>query len=75
MEIPDKGRALREVKRVLQPDGTLAVTEFFPDPDYPFRSTVIKLGRQEGFILDDSQGNFWHYTVRFKKPLSSQRKE
>ena len=70
MEIPDKGRALREVKRVLKPGGALAVTEFFPDPDYPFRSTVIELGRREGFVLDDSQGNFWHYTVRFKKPPS-----
>jgi len=70
MEIPDKGLALREVKRVLKPGGTLAVTEFFPDPDYPFRSTVIKLGGREGLMLDDNQGNFWHYTVRFKKPLS-----
>ncbi len=49
----------------------LAVTEYFPDPDYPIRSTVIKLGRWEGFMLDDTQGNFWNYTVRFKKPLSS----
>jgi len=71
MEIPDKGRALREVKRVLKPGGILAVTEYFPDPDYPFRSTVIKLGRREGFIFDDTQGNFWNYTVRFKKPLSN----
>lgn len=71
MEIPDKGRALREVRRVLKPGGILAVTEYFPDPDYPFRSTVIKLGRREGFMLDDTQGNFWNYTVRLKKPLSS----
>ncbi len=70
MEIPDKGRALREVRRVLKPGGILAVTEYFPDPDYPFRSTVIKLGRREGFMLDGTQGNFWNYTVRFKKPLS-----
>lgn len=71
MEIPDKGRALREVRRVLKPGGILAVTEYFPDPDYPFRSTVIKLGKREGFMLDDTQGNFWNYTVRFKKPISS----
>jgi ubiquinone/menaquinone biosynthesis C-methylase UbiE len=71
MEIPDKGRALREVRRVLKPGGILAVTEYFPDPDYPFRSTVIKLGRREGFVLDDTEGNYWNYTVRFKKPLSS----
>ena len=72
MEVPDRGRALREVRRVLKPDGNLAVTEYFPDPDYPFRATVIKLGIQEGFMLDDSQGSFWHYTVRFKKPHSDQ---
>ena len=70
MEIPDKGWALREVRRVLKPGGILAITEFFPDPDYPFCSTVIKLGRREGFIFDDTKGNFWNYTVRFKKPLS-----
>jgi hypothetical protein len=56
---------------VLKPGGILAVTEYFPDPDYPFHSTVIKLGRREGFIFEDTQGNFWNYTVRFKKPLSS----
>jgi len=69
MEIPDIGRSLREMKRVLRSGGTLAVTEFFPDPDYPFRSTVIDNGKREGFIIDGSQGNFWNYTVRFKKPL------
>jgi ubiquinone/menaquinone biosynthesis C-methylase UbiE len=75
MEIPDRGRALREVKRVLKPGGILAVTEFFPDPDYPFRATVVKAGRREGFIFDESQGSFWNYTVRFKKPLSGSRKD
>jgi ubiquinone/menaquinone biosynthesis C-methylase UbiE len=67
-EIPDRGLALREVKRVLKPDGVLAVTELFPDPDYPRRSTTVKLGQREGFALEASLGNFWNYTVRFKKP-------
>ena len=68
MEIPDSGKALREIKRVLKPGGIMAVTEFLPDPDYPLRSTTIKICRREGFILDASLGNLWNYTVRFTKP-------
>jgi ubiquinone/menaquinone biosynthesis C-methylase UbiE len=67
-EIPDKKKALREVKRVLKPSGILAVTEFFPDPDYPLKSTTIRMGGEAGFVLDEALGNFWNYTVRFKKP-------
>ncbi len=69
-EIPDKGRALRETKRVLKPDGILAVTEFLPDPDYPLRTTTVRICQREGFVLDDNLGNFWNYTIRFKKPLA-----
>lgn len=75
MEIPDKGRSLREVKRVLKPGGILAVTEFFPDPDYPCRSTVVKLGRRAGFALDGSEGNFWNYTVRFRKSFADRSED
>ena len=67
-EIPDRGRALREVKRILKPGGTLAVTELLPDPDYPWRSTTIKICQREGFVFDESIGNLWNYTVRFKRP-------
>jgi ubiquinone/menaquinone biosynthesis C-methylase UbiE len=67
-EIPDRNRALAEVKRVLKPRGLFAVTELFPDPDYPWKSTTIKLGEAAGFAVDEVGGNFFNYTVRFRKP-------
>jgi ubiquinone/menaquinone biosynthesis C-methylase UbiE len=67
-EIPDRNKALVEVKRVLKPGGLFAVTELFPDPDYPWKSTTIKLGMGAGFVVDKISGNFFNYTVRFKKP-------
>jgi len=66
-EIPDRHRALQEIKRVLRPGGVLAVTEFLPDPDYPLKSTTIKAVKRTGFALDEVIGNFWNYTVRFIK--------
>jgi ubiquinone/menaquinone biosynthesis C-methylase UbiE len=67
-EIPDRNRTLHEVKRVLKQGGFLAVTELFPDPDYPWKSTTIKLGEGAGFLVDKVSGNFFNYTVRFRKP-------
>jgi ubiquinone/menaquinone biosynthesis C-methylase UbiE len=66
-EIPDRNKALHEVNRVLKPGGILAVTELFSDPDYPWKSTTIRLGNEAGFVVDRVSGNFFNYTVRFKK--------
>lgn len=66
-EIPDKIKTLKEIKRVLKSGGILFISEFFIDPDYPFRSTTIKQGVQGGFDFDVVSGNFWNYTVRFLK--------
>jgi ubiquinone/menaquinone biosynthesis C-methylase UbiE len=66
-EIANPQRALAEAKRVLKPGGKLAVTEFLPDPDYPFRSTTVKIGQAAGFKVDAVLGNLWTYTVRFTK--------
>lgn len=66
-EIPDHGRALAAVRRVLKPGGILAVTEFFPDPDYPLSSTTVRRGEQAGLYSEGVYGNLWTYTVRFRK--------
>lgn len=67
-EIPDKNRALAEIRRVLKSGGVLAVTELLFDPDYVFKSTTVKLCQKGGFVLDKVSGNLWNYTARFKKP-------
>ncbi len=67
-EIPDKLKALKEVMRVLKPKAILAVTEFLPDPDYPFKRTTNRIVTGAGFLIDQESGNLWNYTVRFKAP-------
>jgi len=66
-EIPDRQRALEEVYRVLKNEGILAVSEFLPDPDYPFKRTTQKWCEQAGFKLGKSDGNFFNYTIQFTK--------
>lgn len=67
-EIPDRQRALAELRRVLKPDGILSITEQFMDPDYPLASTVIRWAAEAGFDLVERHGNWWTYTLNFRKP-------
>ena len=66
-EIPDPVRALREVSRVLKPDGIFSTTEEFLDPDYPNRKTTISWADDAGFELAESFGNWWNYTLNFRR--------
>jgi len=66
-EIPDKTKALREIRRMLKSGGILAVTELLADPDYVFKRATVRLCQKEGFILDKVSGNLWNYTAKFKK--------
>ena len=67
-EIPDKQRALKEILRVLKPSGILAISEWLPDPDYPWKSTTIRQVEKAGFKFEGFSGNLWSYTVRFIRP-------
>ena len=64
-EIPDKARALQEVRRVLKSNGILAVTELLVDPDYPWKKTTIRMVTGAGFKLQQVQGNLLNYTITF----------
>jgi ubiquinone/menaquinone biosynthesis C-methylase UbiE len=66
-EIPDQKKAMKEIKRVLKPGGRLAITELLPDPHYRLKSTVVKLGEEAGFEVDEISGHFWNYCVRLVK--------
>lgn len=66
-EVPDKQKALAEMRRVLKPSGFVAVTEFFTDPHYLRRSTLIRRGGAASLILDAAAGGVWNYTLTFRK--------
>jgi SAM-dependent methyltransferase len=66
-EIPDQARALTELCRVIKPGGLLSITEEFTDPDYPFAFETIRRVEAAGFSLEQRFGNFWVYTLNFRR--------
>lgn len=66
--LPDKQRALAELRRVLKPGGILAVSEEFPEPEYVPMSVTAYWCRRAGFTLRARHGSFWCYTLVFAAP-------
>jgi ubiquinone/menaquinone biosynthesis C-methylase UbiE len=66
-EIPAPQKALKEFQRVLKSGGILAFSELLLDPDYLRADSLKALATGAGFSFLDYQGNFFVYSVRFKK--------
>lgn len=66
-EIPEPERAMKEIRRVLKPGGTVSFSELFIDPDYPLSSTIIRWARAAGLRLRQRFGSFFSYTLVFEK--------
>lgn len=66
-EIPDREAALRQIYRILKPDGILSITEIFPDPHFQSQATVERLAEITGFQHAETQGTWYFFTANFVK--------
>jgi ubiquinone/menaquinone biosynthesis C-methylase UbiE len=66
-EIPDREKAIKEMRRVLKNKGIISVTEFFLDPDFRFKFATTNLFEKVRFTEVNSYGSLLHYTVQFQK--------
>ena len=64
-EIPDRARALAELRRVLKPGSVLSITEEFLDPDHLFAFETVRHVEEAWFRLERRFGNLWLYTLNF----------
>ncbi len=66
-EIPDPDRAIREIRRVLKPSGTLALSELLPDPDSPLAASLTRRVTASGFKLRHKVGGWFAYSLLFDR--------
>src|SRR5215211_2641708 len=62
-EIPDQGAALRELRRVVKPEGRIVVGELFGDPHMVTHRALTKRAAACGLQVDHALGGrLWHFT-------------
>ncbi len=71
-EIPDRGKALKEISAALKPGGIFSVTETVFDPHFQRRSTVSCLACEAGLAPMESFGNWMSFTMNFRKPCTEE---
>lgn len=63
-EIPDQDAALREIARVLKPDGRLVVGELFGDPHFTAPGALERRAESAGLRLQERSGPWLGYFAR-----------
>lgn len=66
-EIPDQEVALRELQRVVKPDGRLVIGEIFIDPDFSSLHVVRDRMKRAGFLFCSKNGIPPAYLARFQR--------
>lgn len=65
-EIPDGPKALRELRRVLEPGARLVIGEVYFDSDFVSLAALLKLAGDAGFALERKQGDAFAFLARFR---------
>jgi ubiquinone/menaquinone biosynthesis C-methylase UbiE len=65
-EIPDRAGAMREIARVLKPDGRLLVGELFGDPHFTTLGALGRLGEAAGLLVAGRSGPPFGYFARLE---------